>query len=275
MTELGEAIAFGQPGGVLRCPFKHAKAKVKEEKNVMPKGWGENDADELGTNMTEDHHSDERIEFTLWGEEHAAQYTPHHLIPGEGSWPKTKLQKWVEKGVSQHITHNYGYDVNGLENGVSLPGNNGFKATTKSAWSGLHDDDKATYAFKCMELTVYHRQFHDAHGAYNEFVINVLDKIAKKLDDRAKTGQPGCGKKNCQGGSGSSKPYNPPIGLLARLGGVAQRLENHLTGDPRQWKMPIYTSRFALMYKQKVEEKRAAKMLKQARKAEIEARGPS
>ncbi|MDF1553071.1 MAG: AHH domain-containing protein [Deferrisomatales bacterium] len=274
MTQLGEAIAFGELGGDFECPFKHTKKKVKKDiKNVMPKKWGENDADELGHNLTDEYHFNTPIKFTLWGEKHEAQYTPHHLIPGNASWPKTKLQKWVEKGKSNHITHNYGYDVNGLRNGVSLPGNNGFRSATKMSWKhGLHPDDQAEYAFKCMDLAVQHRQFHDAHTSYNEFVINVLDKIAKKLDDGAKAGKPGCGKKNCQGGSGSSKPYNPPTNLIARLNGVAQRLENHLCGHPSTWKMPIYTSRFALMYQQNISEKKAAKMLKKAGEAERSSR---
>ncbi len=274
MTELCEAIAFGEFGeDKNKCPFSHKKKKPDEKDNVMPKSWGENDAHKLGTNLSDEYHFKENIEFELWGEDHEAQYTPHHLIPGNASWPNTKLQKWVEKGVSNHIKYNYGYDVNGQENGVSLPGNNGFKKMTGESWATLHPDNQAEYAIECMKQSSDHRQFHDAHKAYNEFVVNSLDKIAAKLENKIKRkGTPGCGKKNCHGDTRKKKPFEPPLVLLARLKAVALRLEKHLVGNPKGWKMPIYTSRFALMYQKQIEEKDALKLLKAAHDAEKSAR---
>lgn len=272
MAELGEIIAFGEYGEDAECPFSHKKVK-KEKDNVMPKSWGKNDAHTLGTNLGDQYHFKQNIKFDLWDEKHEAQYTPHHLIPGNASWPETKLQKWVEKGVSNHIKYNYGYDVNGRNNGVSLPGNNGFKKMSGESWSNLHPDNQAEYAIECMEQTPTQRQFHDAHPAYNEFVINSLDKIAAKLENRKKRkGTPGCGKKDCQGDTITRKPYEPPLFLLLRLKSVALRLEGYLTGHPRKWKMPIYTSRFALMYKLKIEEEDASKKLKTALDEEKKAR---
>lgn len=45
-----------------------------------------------------------------------------------------------------------------------------------------------------------------------------------------------------------------------------QKVRKHLTGSPKNWKKPIITSRFSLVYKESIEEKEAAKQLSQSLK---------
>ncbi|MBX6362551.1 MAG: AHH domain-containing protein [Gemmatimonadetes bacterium] len=250
--DLGEAIAFDVPDGPMECPFDHTNSPPKEVKQVMPR-WEKNDAAALGAALGPKYHFQTPLDITVNGEAHKAQYTPHHLIPGNATWPKTKLRKWVDKRprtISDHI----GYDVNGFDNGVSLPGNAGYRATGKS-WKTYKWQQ--AYAFAAMDASVPTRQFHDAHPAYNEFVTGVLDKIAEKIEQRVKeTGTPGCGKKNCAGDSQKQKPYPPPYELIDRLRGVALRLEGYLVCSPRAWRDPIFTSRFARAYAQAVRSKK-------------------
>jgi hypothetical protein len=136
-----------------------------------------------------------------------------------------------------HIIADIGYDVNGFRNGVDLPGH-----TAASSWSNPLFQN--AYAFAAMAADTRKRQFHDRHPAYSAFVVNVCNKIAAKLDALAPT--KGCGKKNCAGDH--KKPFDPPYKLLARIHGVALRLEKKVTGDSRRWKKPVMTSRFALMF---------------------------
>lgn len=245
MADLGEAVAFDVPGGPMECPFDHANNPPKTVKQVMPR-WEANDAGALGAALGPKYHFTTPLDIKVNGAAHKAQYTPHHLLPGNASWPKTKLRKWVDKrpgNIKEHI----GYDVNGRDNGVSLPGNAGYRATGKS-WTAYKSQQD--YAFAAMDASSPTRQFHDAHPAYNDFVTGVLDKIAEKIEQRIKNGgTPGCGKKNCAGDTQKKKPYEPPYELLDRLRNVARRLEGYLVSAPRAWRDPIFTSRFARAYK--------------------------
>jgi hypothetical protein len=262
MTQLGEGIAFGlDKDDPWSCPFDHKNQPPKQLKNVMPP-WDKNDAHALGTALGDQYHFKVSLPIVVKGKAHEAQYTPHHLIPGNASWPKSQLQKWVDKRKN-HINGHIGYDVNGFDNGVSLPGNAGFRAVTGGSWTAYAH--QLEYAIAAMEESSPTRQFHDAHPAYNEFVIKVLDKISAKLDDKVKKDMPpGCGKKDCAGDKTKKKKFDPPYDLLKRLTRVALRLEGYLVGNPRQWRMPIYTSRFALMYKTKMSEAVAAQQLSDA-----------
>jgi len=104
------------------------------------------------------------------------------------------------------------------------------------------------YAFASMRAAGA-RQFHDRHPAYSDFVVRVLNKIAAPLDARVNDSA-GCGEDDCPGNK-AKKPFDPPYNLLARLYTLAGSLQGKLMGSPRSWKMPLMTSRFALMYKVK------------------------
>ena len=240
MPELKEMVATVASVGDWKCPFPHSPMK-HNKKNVLPPPKTENNATTLSTNLDLEskHLENIDIEFTSRGKDFdlEAQFTAHHIVPGNETWPKTQLNKWVDDR-KDWIKGDIGYDVNSDRNGVDLPGHSAAPSWTDQQF-------QTRYAFACMTADEKDRQFHDRHPAYSDFVVNVLNKIATKLEKSRK--DDGCGKKNC-GGAGEKK-YDPPYGLLPRLYGVALRLEKKLTGTCTRWQKPVMTSRFALMYK--------------------------
>jgi len=260
MSELGELVAVIVSASEDECPFPHTKQDIEKLDNVFPPvdGPTKNDAEKLAEKMTPEFHFFELIDIRVNGEVETARFSAHHLIPGNEAWPKTNLRKWIDKSYG-HIVENIGYDVNAMGNGVSLPGWPGIKyGTFAGSWSSY--THKKEYSNKCMESVYDRRQFHDKHTTYSEFVVKVLDKINEKLDNNVKTrGNPGCGHKKCK--SGSKKAFNPPIRLINRLNGVAGRLEKYLVCSESDWQMPLYTSRWAMVYKEGIEETNAKKEL--------------
>lgn len=244
MSQLGEMVNAVAALDDYKCPFPHKPLK-HDKTNVLPPPKTENDASILSSNLdTESKHVENiDIAFTCRKKDYdlQAQFTAHHVIPGNESWPasKTQLRKWVDKKEGW-IKGDIGYDVNSADNGVDLPGH-----TAAPAWTD--QQFQRAYAFECMTADTKDRQFHDRHPAYSDFVCNVLNKIATKLEKSRK--DDGCGKEDC-GGAGKKK-YDPPYGLLDRLNGVVVRLEKRLTGTCKKWQKPVMTSRFALMYKNK------------------------
>lgn len=251
MTQVGETIAIVVPPSEQdECLFSHEKMELKDRANVFPPAGGANDANLLGKNMESDHISDTQTIIVNDNEE-SLRNSPHHLIPGDESWPKTELKKWVDKSLD-HIKENIGYDVNHPTNGVSLPGSTGYKEGG-SPWAGY--GSKQDYARAAMEATS--AQFHDRHVAYSRFVVKCLDKISERLDRRTNAKlSPGCDHEHCMG-QDESKPYNPPYELVPRLNSVASRLRRLLEGSPKNWRMPVFTSRWALVYKEGLTEKEA------------------
>lgn len=250
MTELAELVhvaAFGDEAW--ECPFSHSKNPPPDKPNVMPPVDGKetNNSATLGSNLAAQSADMATIEIEMLSQgkrkKFNVQYTPHHLVPGNESWPETKLLKWVDKSKG-FVNADIGYDVNGAANGVDLPGIHGLGA---SNWSAKSPAFQMQYAFAAMAASKPKRQFHDRHPKYSAFVVNTLDAIAEKLESIDPLELPGCGKKNC--GGSKQKPFDPPVYLLGRLQGVAKRLETLLTGDEKHWRMPVFTSRFALMYK--------------------------
>jgi len=189
---------------------------------------------------------------------YTATYNPHHLLPGEASWPKTKLKRWVDD--TGDVIEDIGYNVNCYQNGVDLPSSNAMRGnwTTKA---GRSEDFQARYAFAAMDADGRTRQFHDSHEAYSDFCTKVLDKIAAKLEKDESNGNIGCGPK-CPAQK-AKKKYPTPHKLLPRLFATSQRLSRYLWGTPRKWRKPIMTSKYSLMYKnRKLTHQEAAGQLK-------------
>jgi hypothetical protein len=269
MTELAEpvAIAFASDEE-WECPFSHAKKKPKDVDNVMPPvdGKDTNNSTLLGKNLDAEFAGMEVIPIGLKvgavTRQVDVQFTPHHVVPGNESWPDTKLLEWVDKAKGT-INADIGYDVNDASNGIDLPGIHGLG---ESGWTGTGPAFQMKYAFAAMANSAPKRQFHDRHNAYSAFVVNVLDAIAEKIEAKGPDAPPGCGNANC--GGKKEKPFDPPFGLNTRLDGVAARLKAKLQGFETGWKMPIFTSRFAVMYKMKPMTQDEARIaLREARQA--------
>lgn len=252
MTELAEQVAFGMVGETSwSCPFSHTAKPKKSCDNVFPPVDGEktNDSGKLGDNLAAAGEKLAVRQTTVppgTTKTYPVQYSPHHLLPGNESWKETALKRWVDESYG-HINGDIGYDINHGTNGVDLPGHSGVEA----AWDGMSEDFQTRYAFAAMRAIKPYRQFHDRHPKYSAFVVNTLDAIAQKLDKATKGNTPGCGKSDCGGKSGPK--FEPPFNLINRLQNVADRLEGHLLGAPSGWRMPIFTSRFALMLKKEEE----------------------
>jgi hypothetical protein len=239
MSELGEMVGVvADVDDQWDCPFEH-RPMTHDKENFMPPPETKNNAKTLGTNLETESKRVENIPVRFqchnvkYSEE--VQFTPHHIIPGNESWPSSTLFKWVAESEGL-ICKDIGYDVNAASNGVDLPGH-----TAASSWTDPSFQER--YAFNAIVSDTKKRQFHDRHAAYSDFVVNVLNKIASKLEAKPK---PGCGKKHC--GGSKAEPFDPPYQLLERLDGVALRLEKKLTGDARRWKAPLFTSRLSLMF---------------------------
>lgn len=250
MSELMESIAL-PPEDPWNCPFSH-DPEVHDRENYIPPPTTKNDATKLSKSLNgQSQHLDPiNIKFKVKSgdhvheHDHVAQFSAHHLIPGNEAWPKSDLYKWIDKSKG-HVIGDIGYDVNNAKNGVDLPSH-----TTEKSWSLKTPMFQKAYAFSCMEADPAKRQFHDRHPAYSDFVVKVLNKVAAKLEVKEK---PGCGKKNCS--AGNQKPFAPPYELNIRLDGISTRLRKYLKGDESKWRKPLMTSRFALLYHNRVSNK--------------------
>jgi len=243
MTEIGEmvaVVAFGDEQW--KCPFSH-RARTDAKSNHIPPPTTKNDSGKLGDNLAaEDLRLDDK-EISVKGKKHYASFSPHHVIPGNEAWPKSDLFDWID-GRGAKVNGDIGYDVNAASNGIDLPAQ---KDSVVPNWTSSGPGFQKDYAFASMAADRKMRQFHDRHPAYSDFVIQTLNKIAAKLNG---PNRPGCGKKNCGGGAAGPK-YDPPYRLLGRLDVVALRLKLRLRGTSKEWKKPVMTSRFALMFKNK------------------------
>lgn len=254
--ELGELVAAVVPKSppTDQCPFAHRPRK-HDKKNVVPPPATKNNAKTLSENLDDASLHVPPTPITLSdGTEAMAQFSAHHLVPGNESWPKSKLYRWIDKRPG-HVKGDIGYDVNSPRNGIDLPGH-----VAVSGWGASSPSFQADYAFTSMDADAVRRQFHDRHPAYSDFVIQALDKIAARLDAQVGNSA-GCGKEDCPGNN-KEPPFDPPYNVLELIYGISQRLAPKLSGSARKWRAPIITSRFALMYKnRKLSQQAARKML--------------
>lgn len=258
MTDIGESISIPEVDGPWKCPFDH-KGKEEKKENVLPPPDTQNNATKLASNLGEG----QDFEVTIGGKRYDAKLAAHHILPGNESWPKSDLHKWVNKKKKNHVKGDIGYDVNDAANGVNLADDQHYPGGSMN---------KEDYAYALMKAK--RRQFHDRHPAYSEWVINRLNKIAARLEKEVSSrGGKGCGKANCPLETSPKKPYDPPYNLLGRLYGMASSLKPFLLGSPKRWRMPLMTSRFSAMYKLHVSEEEAKQRLAAARATMKTARG--
>jgi hypothetical protein len=229
----------------------------------------------------------------------------HHLVPAQEALKPSKLTEYmIKKGdtsVSAKVKtgkatstkpgkcwSHVGYDVNGSQNGVFLPG---AYAVNDGTWLPLHLIDKEkevpgvpvmiggkaklTGGVSCepgksrkwdyVRVAValasgaarrgYGGQFHDRHEPYSEGVAEALNVIHARLQllERKYVGDEKC--PDCKKRKDDIKKLGvpTPFGLVDRINKVSQKLEGKLTGSV--WDPAIYTSEWGNAYMQFLKKK--------------------
>lgn len=216
----------------------------------------------------------------------------HHLIPAQESLKDSRLVPFMVhrdtpedvKGgsVKGVLWRDVGYNVNGSENGVFLPGSyavGGGRGGLR-VWSTADEPDheqedlpenadnceaafltgnpdaidehtpKWQYVKQAMRLTP--GQFHDRHADYSREVQLKLDGIAKTLakqyKDRERSVECPCEECRKSRDKWKDAGYPPPAALVARLNTVSSRFALYLNGSA--WAMNLYTSKWCKAYMQ-------------------------
>jgi A nuclease family of the HNH/ENDO VII superfamily with conserved AHH len=185
----------------------------------------------------------------------AVRNNPHHCIPGRASL-KGHFQHPILEAIEKSkgtITADIGYDVNGRKNGVWLPtiiehfyaGYSNVDPVAGISWGRL-TRQYPMQQFSMAEAAMYEarRQFHDAHPDYSDHVKGRLDKLMDKLVSR---------KMSCPEAGPKAKPnVPPPYALVQWLDALSHTMASHLSNDPKRWKDPIFTSRHARAFHDKL-----------------------
>lgn len=171
----------------------------------------------------------------------------HHLIPGNAALKRSDLMPYLHKDGT--AAGNIGYNVNNPENGSWLVGNYALRGKSGMPRWGpegtafLRDTNKDPKEYAFAAIRTLRRQFHDGHGDYNDFVLNELDLLAKKLE---KTRNLWCpeGKRKEKDGEGRTQMFM----LVARLNTVPRRLKAFVENPGPKWRENLVTSRFSLAF---------------------------
>lgn len=182
---------------------------------------------------------------------------PHHLIPGNASLKGKKyeapLLECIETAKGT-ITGDIGYDINKRENGIWLPtilenfygGYKGVDPVAGVSWGKL-TTRYPNEQFSMAEAAMFEasRQFHDAHEDYSEHVKERLQKLMDKVIVR---------KISCPEAGPEAKPnVPPPFGLVKWMDALSRRMGGFLTGSPKRWRHPMWTSRHAKEFADKLQ----------------------
>jgi hypothetical protein len=224
----------------------------------------------------------------------------HHCIPAQESLKESPLLAYMVGPIGDEedlkddsytgaiVWSDVGYDVNGSENGIFLPGNYavGGGRGGMGVWGPNvdEDDDEPEDAEdsvpdpKSNELTgamyqvdednrcwqyvrqaMHHcpGQFHDRHEDYSLFVQEVLQKIFANYEALRRKNIDGRKCSKCQDRKKLIDKYGvpTPYGLVARLNLVADRLKGFLDGGT--WRINIYTSLWGKAYMETVKKKKS------------------
>jgi hypothetical protein len=155
----------------------------------------------------------------------------HHLIPGNAALKNSAVMEYLH--TDGMATGNIGYNINSAPNGVWLPGNYAIRPWgDHGASAAVNPQDFAT-----ASIDEWDAQFHDAHTDYNSFVLDVLDKIAKKIKKHETIWCPKAKKK--------AKGDDPLFALVNRLHTVSGRMRRMLVFPTKAWRSNVYTSGFS------------------------------
>ena len=201
----------------------------------------------------------------------------HHLIPAQASLARSDLLPWlidksspgtIKRGestanVSGLVQNDVGYDVNGAQNGVWLPGPYAMRGIWTAFVSGVDSEDEppadagtavsagdgppetpsSQFDYAVAAMRKARAQFHDSHVEYSKFVLEALNLVAAKMVHIKMTSScDQCRDKLEKDG------IPPPYSLIRRLDGIASRLRMRLEGTPTAWRRNLYTSGRALEY---------------------------
>lgn len=300
MTELFEQIATGVINEInVECPLDHSTKKIDSENEFIGDGGilGDNMKNGVSTITYPPNQSSEPSTapypkkdpwIEIDGNDYEVTCAAHHLIPAQASLKRVQsLHQWMVylkknqpmKGKPSEATGkvwaDVGYDVNGTENGVWLPGNYAVGGNGSGEWTyarsarpdpddenksapppqpkpkskkntdltGLrhsfdHENRKGQYVLKATKL--FEAQFHDSHNEYSDFVTNILMKLAALYEERKTEISSSC--PECQKRYQKIKDEGSPthFGLAHRLNGVSSKLRGYLTGN--RGHSEIYTS---------------------------------
>jgi hypothetical protein len=309
MTELIERIAFGTvKSDDWKCPFDHDGPQKRDDSidnDLIGIGStlaanmksGKSTVRQPGSSGTDKTPYPEKGEYPIEIGEwcYAVVCAAHHLIPAQASLREVPglLDYVVSKHVSQPLKKkaphtgklwsDIGYDVNGTQNGVWLPGNYGVSGSDgfwTSAPSALDDDEEAVEAerrrsarsakrnpsavtlhgvrhdlddpvnkktqYVLGATRLFSAQFHDSHGPYSEKVQKALIRLGEAYyyaEERFIV-EAACDKCRERMQGREDEGLPPPFGLARRLNGVSRRLKGYVKG--RQGHPEIYTSRWGL-----------------------------
>ena len=220
----------------------------------------------------------------------------HHCIPAQESLKKVTglLQFMVKKGkkagwggsgdfTGSKVWSNVGYDVNGLQNGVFLPGSyavgggrGGLKkwkpsdtndseapdgSETPAPNSDLLvgrpvssllklDGSNPCWGYVWEATQVAPGQFHDRHRQYSEHVIGLLTMMAEDLERFENKSITNSECPDCQARIDKIKELGIPTDydLVTRLNNLSQAYKNKLEGKGPGWTKGIFTSRWMDAY---------------------------
>jgi hypothetical protein len=223
----------------------------------------------------------------------------HHLIPSQEALKGHELLTYMcKEGTSGENNHGFsegavwsdvGYDTNGSENGVYLPGNyavgggrgglrvwyptggddeehdtgyiepeklppaeyQGYEIT--GTRGSIHSDNNC---WRYVAQSVRHApgQFHDRHQPYSEEVVaQALTAIFLKYKKR----DPILNEESCSECNDRQKKLKDlglpaPYSVVKRLEFLSNKLRGFLTAGPKTWRLNIYTSEWGKKYMEAV-----------------------
>jgi len=226
--------------------------------------------------------------------EYPVSCAAHHCIPAQEALKSSLLLAFmVKKGDSEPLKggsyskgvvwSDVGYDVNGSQNGVFLPGSYavGGGQGGMGVWASTEDGDEDKpenpansvpdagsnkLTGKLYEIAADNRkwqyvkqavrlcpgQFHDRHLDYSLFVRDILQKIFENYRALYMSSifRTECSKCKERKSKLANRGIPTPYGLVARLNGVSERLKGFLNGST--WRINIYTSRWGKAYMEAV-----------------------
>ena len=237
-----------------------------------------------------------RIVVTDGATEHVHPYpvtcAAHHCIPAQESLKESPLLAYmVKKGASEPLKDgsyssglvwsDVGYDINGSENGIFLPGSyavGGGRGGMK-VWASTEDGDddepeevtapdpgsneltgalneispsNRKWQYVKQAVVLCPGQFHDRHVDYSNFVQTVLEKMFEDYLALHRANVQGAGCSECSKRADKIKEVGvpTPYGLVKRLNSTSDRFKGFLNG--LTWRINVYTSQWGKAYMEAV-----------------------